>query len=362
MRKGIFLLLVLSTFYGAGMYRSLPLLILSVAECLLLPGMFLLAIYFRQNLSLKMERKKDFVSLGETYRCPVRMKNTGRFSVGRFLVRGHFRYKGKRRGRIKPLYGGSPRGETKVWLDMTFFHCGMVQVRLEKLKVYDYLTLFSCTKSMHQELELGVFPKERAVQMEFPSLSERESAWMPETAASNAGDAWGEIRQIREYREGDRPKYIHWNLSARTDKMWIREYEKETELFAEMVLDMEGFGELKQPEADAFYELLSSLVLGLLKGMEMVKVYWYDEKAGGMAETSIKDTDTCRDMLFRLYQTDFSGKGSTDAKIFLEEFKNEKEYLFCLDGNLCFYCGKELLYKFSEKELEKEISEKVFYI
>lgn len=362
MRRGIFLLLILSTFYAAGMYRSLPLLVLSVAECLLLSGMFFLVFYFRKNLTLEVEKKRDAAVVGEVYRCPARIVNTGRLSVGRFFVRGHFRYREKRKGRIRPLYGGGAAGETKVWLKMTFFHCGMVQVKLEKLKVYDYLTLFSCTKPLHQVLELGVFPKERALQIVFISQGEGETPQMPETAVQYTGDSSGEIRQIREYREGDRLRFIHWNVSARTDKLWVREYEKETELFAEIVLDMEGFPKLKQGEADAFYELLSALVLGFLRQTEMVKVFWYDGKTGGMAESLVKDVSQCRDMLFRLYQTDFSGEDDAFANAFLEEFGSGRENLFCLNVNLFFYRGKELLFRFSKKELEKEILEKIFYI
>ncbi len=79
--------------------------------------------------------------------------------------------------------------------------------KMEQLKVYDYLALFSASRKIRQELTVAAFPNSQPMRM--------------------------------EYRPEDSWRHIHWNQSARTGRLWIKEYEEETNGMAVLGLEMQ---------------------------------------------------------------------------------------------------------------------------
>ena len=77
---------------------------------------------------------------------------------------------------------------------------------------------------------------------------------MPEEISlQRPGESDQEIRQIREYRPGDARRFIHWNQSARTGDLWIKEYERQEEPCAVLLLDSGASGPPQGADAwDAF--------------------------------------------------------------------------------------------------------------
>src|SRR5512135_3905839 len=46
-----------------------------------------------------------------------------------------------------------------------------------------------------------------------------------------------EFAEHRAYQPGDEPRYVDWKLLARTDRLYVKQYEEETNLRAMVVLD-----------------------------------------------------------------------------------------------------------------------------
>lgn len=49
-----------------------------------------------------------------------------------------------------------------------------------------------------------------------------------------------EFAEHREYVPGDNLRYLDWRMLARTDRLYIKQYEEETNLKAQIILDMSG--------------------------------------------------------------------------------------------------------------------------
>lgn len=49
-----------------------------------------------------------------------------------------------------------------------------------------------------------------------------------------------EFKQHRQYVPGDDPRYIDWKVFAKSDRVYIREYEEETNLRATLIVDQSG--------------------------------------------------------------------------------------------------------------------------
>ena len=135
---------------------------------------------------------------------------------------------------ISSLYYGE--GEEKVYvlpapvgsgevlsLPLTFHYCGLYQARMAVIKAYDLLHFVSFSKEVSLRAQTMVFPTETVEVSYHPSFytegfDEYESSVQTGNVSSNVTD-------IREYHPGDRLQKIHWKLSAKIDKLMVKENE-----------------------------------------------------------------------------------------------------------------------------------------
>lgn len=389
MRKLAFLCSMILTGYMAGVFRSVPLMVLAAAEAILFGAAFCLCHYFRQGMSAEVLRHGEAAEKDVWFSCRIRVKNAGRLPVSCFVVKLRYGYgreqNGKKRKyrkknleargdaehsgrhmdgegekrtetefRTKYINGSCDQGESIVQFEARGQYCGLMTIRLTALRVYDYLTLFSASRRMSQEVEVAVYPQERALHLELSAFGDGADPRLPEQLSFRGGENGGEIRQLREYQSWDSSRFIHWNLSARTGQLWVKEYEKEADRCIGLFLDLEGMEEKGEAEADAYYELLSALVLGLLGHTASVRVWWQDGVSGNGEEMEISHAEQCRDLLLALYRRKFSESGA--EKEGNSSPGNPVPIFLKLDLQLRLYRNDLLLYTFSAENLEEEIS------
>lgn len=96
-------------------------------------------------------------------------------------------------------------------------HCGMLHCSVQKLKVYDYLGLFSKTIRHRETYLVPVYPLPQPSPMPIkPQLS--SLSWRPKW-----GGGFAENHELRLYRPGDNIRQIHWKLSAKTGELIFRQ-------------------------------------------------------------------------------------------------------------------------------------------
>ncbi len=97
-------------------------------------------------------------------------------------------------------------------------HCGALICTVEKAKIYDYLGLFSLP--LRGQWQAKVLVRPVAVPMgTIPELERYLSrAWRPKR-----GGGFAENHELRLYRPGDQIQQIHWKLSAKTNRLILRE-------------------------------------------------------------------------------------------------------------------------------------------
>lgn len=358
MRKLAFFSLMLFTYFLAAMYRSLPLMVLCAAELLLAFIMFVLSRCFRAKLNARFPKQSESTEIGTDTDCRICVLNSGRFPVSRVALRLRTGYTQNAKITNKIIYSSGECGESETELRISLPYCGLVRVRMDRVRAFDYMSLFSAAKKLSEEMKIAVFPREQALSVTVSDLGSNESRLPRDETVNRAGDAFHEIRQIREYRMGDPIRHIHRNQSAKTERLWIKEYERETDSTADVFADMTGILNTSQEALSAFYTLLSALVLGLLKEAAAVIVYWNSGRSNELVSKSVSSAEQCRDMLLSLYRTDFSDSA--------ENSKTQNappiEYGFRLTLSLELSVGNEPIYRFSQNEFEREIKEKIFFV
>lgn len=368
MKKLIFLLMIFLTCYLAGVYRNMPLMMLAVVEALFSVASFFLCLHFRKNLFLEALQHYSCVEKGAVLTCDIRVWNRSRMPISRFQARLRCGY-GQARKRVKRVYGGCGSGETILQLDLVGGYCGMMHLRVERLYVYDYLSLFSLRGEALEgagccEMEVAVLPRERVLRIE-PAMScgwengaekSRPAGWRPE--------AHDEIRQLKEYRAEDSTRHIHWNQSARTEQLWVKEFEKEAEASVVLFLDISGIEMSSIEDKDRFYELTWAMVAGFLEFDATVHVCWEDARYGGSIDMEVADLAQCRDMMLALYQAEEAEALGESERASMQgnDWLREHRGCYRLDLDLCWSKDGEVLFQFSRKALEEQISQGVFRV
>lgn len=90
---------------------------------------------------------------------------------------------------------------------------------------------------MEEKTDVFVFPPRYEMQIRKESDSDGLEDQYPQVSFL-PGNNYEEVRQIREYRDGDSVRHIHWNQTARRDSLWVKEYEEETKGRAVLFLDL----------------------------------------------------------------------------------------------------------------------------
>ena len=89
-----------------------------------------------------------------------------------------------------------------------------------------------------------------------------------------------DIRDLREYEPGDDVRHIDWNVTARTDVPFVREYTEDRELPAWLLLDRSAsmaFGPTDRPKHVVLLELATTLALVLARGGNRVGAVLYGD-------------------------------------------------------------------------------------
>lgn len=366
MRKLFFIVIAVVSFWIAGRYRQMPLMILAVMEWILFVFLFFFSRCLRSGLSVSFPLQSDEAERGSSRKCLVEVRRTvmKKISLKRVCVdlqvyddSGSLVKKIKKKQTIDALTG-------TLDFDICFAHCGIWRVQICKVYVFDYLSVFSAAKKIQEEMRFVVLPKAGKLQMQ-PFSAESSIALTREYSDQSdiryAGSDNNEIRQVREYRAGDAMRYIHWNQSARTGKLWYKEFEREDEASCEILLDMMIPENWQSEERDGFYEVLAAVLSGLLQSGYYVSISWYDEKKAGFVRAAVESSADCRGVMRKLYQSGFVEKTEAVGRAYAKKQASVRQKMFkwnlCLEWYEIKDSGKEeLRHRFTYEKLEQELS------
>ena len=114
-------------------------------------------------------------------------------------------------------------------------HAGQQTFRVDRARVYDALGLVGLPLQLPTACSIAVEP-EPLEPAELPNLSQFQyRSYHPKP-----GGGFSEIYDLREYRPGDSMHEIHWKLSAKTDKLIVREAEEPNRGLIVLSFDFSG--------------------------------------------------------------------------------------------------------------------------
>ena len=155
-----------------------------------------------------------------------------------------------------------------VPMDIDTGHCGLLELQADKLKVYDYLGLFSTRPKLPPPARLLCRPiPVDPGPVNIPDVQGRRTI---RPGAVRRGP--GEDYDLRDYRPGDPMRSVHWKLSSKWDDLIVREPAEALVPLPLLTFDRFGTPE----ELDRVLDRLFGLNWALLAVQRPHAVLWLD--------------------------------------------------------------------------------------
>ena len=232
-----YILLLLFLIYIAVVYNSTALIFL-VGVGVLLP-LFLVGILIFQTYFLKIlfQNKIIFLEAEEKEKIILSAYNGTIFPIKQMRLK--VKMKNLTTGEKKKLWikTALERGENDILLPIERLSYGVWQISCKNIKIYDWLKMFRLSQFSHSGVGSTHFFHRSALQQEIIRLPRRyeidffngtleyDEDWEQEEYEPwKTGNDASYIREIREYRPGDKPRSIHWKLSAKKEQLLVKEY------------------------------------------------------------------------------------------------------------------------------------------
>ena len=129
----------------------------------------------------------------------------------------------------------SPKSGKEFIFDMECILRGEYDVGLSEIYIEDFLGLIKLKYKIPEPKKIIVYPKIEHL----PNFSILSSGSTDSQSAENGLQYnMNNIKDIREYIDGDSFRKIHWKLTARNDRLMIKNYEGTTEANVNILLDL----------------------------------------------------------------------------------------------------------------------------
>lgn len=179
-------------------------------------------------------------------------------------------------------------------------HCGLLELRADKVRVYDYLGLFA--------LGLSAPPPARMLCRPIPAqcrpVEVPDGQGLRPSSKSAAKRGPGEDYELREYRPGDPMRSVHWKLSSKWDELIVRERSDAVTPLPLLTVDYFGTPE----KLDRLLDRLTGMSRALLNVQRPHAVLWLD-RAGEPQLQVVSDEKEYADCLLALLAHPVPPKG-----------------------------------------------------
>ena len=358
------LLMLALTWYLAGTNRQPVMMALAFAGAALMVIMLIFSQYIRFRIHAEIPSQPNIARKNTQTSFTLHTRNTSRLPVNRFRLTFSMQYTTERFFSATRRLNGSCAGrrgdrDNDSLFYFTAPYCGVIRLKLKWLKVYDYLMVFSASKKIKNvSEEILVLPEPKEMRLEMPPFGYYTAEPISPETSDRPGDDHSEIRLVREYRDGDLIRHLHRNYSARTEKLWIKEFQHENDYIFDFLLDTSGTKRLNAAQWDAFYELISSVMYSLLREEVILRVFWVDQKRGGLRLFELSSREDIDRLMTELYRSDTACTPDEWATFTGDMARSGMR----INTNLEWFFLEKPVHRFQVKNIEKQLMTDYFII
>ena len=282
---------------------SLQLLLLGI----LIP-VVLLAVLLIQRFSLETQIRRNVseVTKGEPFQWVIQLRNRFFIPVSNAVLL--LEYVSVIEGIPHQLTLRIPLLALNTQRVMLTFHaqtCGVMELKLLSVKIYDPLRLFSQTIRTNTANRLLVMPDCAELdteEIDFPEAADDDAT---EFSKHKSGDDPSEIFEIHEYRTGDAVSRIHWKLSSKRDELMVKAYSLPLPSDTVLLPDyrMAGEGAEAAARLDTMLSVLYAVANYYRSEGKAHSILWYQKSLGGFAACPLTEPEDTEQMLRQVLQS-----------------------------------------------------------
>lgn len=171
-----------------------------------------------------------------------------------------------------------PRKKVKINAGIVFDYRGEFSMRIDYIDLYDVFGIFHRRRKLDKEIKIKVVPRV------FDINSVPESSMTSDTNPNPlliTSDDRDELSSIREYRDGDLLRSVHWKLSAKKDDLIVKVLDGQRSTESAIIMDLNCYYEDMDNNlrvTDAVIESALTICNNLLKQGQNCLMIWYDNK------------------------------------------------------------------------------------
>lgn len=205
-------------------------------------------------------------------------------------------------------------------------YSGKVVCTVEKMRIYDWFGIIYKTIYPNVKANILVMPEYTDCGME-EIVHLQDNLNGLQLIPHKSGYDYSEPAGIREYQQGDSMKSIHWKLTGREDKLFVKEasvpVEETVTIFAETIHEHT----LAAPECDKLVSRLFSICIWLMERNITYKVCWYEKGKERLMEVMVESEQDVQRVLHK-----FMGcrqvQGTSSGKAYYKHLQGEKEFYY----------------------------------
>lgn len=255
--------------------------------------MFGLLLYIKRKISLSLITSTTVGNIGQPIACTILVQNQSIFPIGCMKIKVYFQNDyGKTKEFQTFSLSMNGNSEHQIHFKINSKHAGNITIATYKVKVYDYLRLFSRKIPVVEKISIPVLPDihalESAVFIKQPDFVDSDVY-----SKMKSGDDPSEVFDIREYKAGDKVHRIHWKLSTKKDVIMVKEYSLPITCAASILIDTSIKKSVSDilSYMDTLLSVSGSVSYSLLLNEQVHTICWYDYDEGNFLSHMIHGLD-----------------------------------------------------------------------
>lgn len=219
-----------------------------------------------------------------------------------------------------------PKRNNKIQIPVETARSGLLSMEISVFSISDYLHFVTKEILLSLRIQVPVLPPTTDVSL--PSTAPVSDGMDEYTENDNKGNLSSDIKEIREYRPGDRLQRIHWKLSAKLDELLVKEMAHTT------TLSLVVLPECNRNCIDDTASVLRSVMEELWKREERFEVCLYNHGACEFNYFLITEENQIMECLIHFFYMPLYDDGATAKDMYFSSYQKAATILHINGTNL----------------------------
>lgn len=221
--------LVAAGVYLIAMFNCYPTTVVLWIICILPLICGICVPFWKRKVKVSMSVENEIEEMGGEGKLYIILKNTSIFPVSKAFCQIKYRHELDEKEQEKTLaICLDAKGKEQISFDISCPHCGLLTFSCERVKIVDYFGIFSYTIKPKISKNMVVIPQfKQMLEADVLDINDPDDEEEWDYSVDVYADNTPDVKEIREYRQGDPLKRIHWKASAKKKKWMTKEFEEE---------------------------------------------------------------------------------------------------------------------------------------